>query len=93
VLDGGAPVGRLYVARTSGEVRILDLALLPERRNMGIGTRLLRDLIAESNRDGVPVRIWVETFNPSLRLFERLGFAVTEEKSFHYLLERRPSVS
>jgi GNAT superfamily N-acetyltransferase len=91
VLERGTPVGRLYVARRSDEVRILDLTLLPERRNAGIGSRLLGDLMAEAERASVPVRIYVETFNPSLRLFERLGFVAVEENGYHLLLEWRPA--
>jgi GNAT superfamily N-acetyltransferase len=41
VLDG-QPVGRLYVARWSDEVRIVDIALLPAYCNRGLGTTLLR---------------------------------------------------
>ena len=37
ILLDGQPVGRLYVARWPGEIRIVDIALLPEYRNMGIG--------------------------------------------------------
>jgi hypothetical protein len=29
----------------------------------------------------------VETFNPSLRLFQRLGFTPTKQEGFHLLLQ------
>ncbi len=46
ILEGDRPVGRLFVARVSSEIRILDLAILPSERNRGIGTRLLREQAA-----------------------------------------------
>src|SRR5947209_5408468 len=38
------PIGRVYVARWEKEIRIVDIALLPEFRGSGIGTKLLREL-------------------------------------------------
>ena len=47
VLDG-QPVGRLYVARWSDEIRIVDIALLPACCNRGLVTTLVRALQAEA---------------------------------------------
>src|SRR5262245_34978717 len=47
VLCDGVSAGRLYVARWADEIRIVDIALLPEYRNAGIGTALLRGLQEE----------------------------------------------
>src|SRR2546423_4591014 len=73
-LDGG-PVGRLYVARWEHEIRIVDIALLPEHRDRGIGTALIRALLDEAAAAGKPLSIHVEKHNPARRLYERLGFA------------------
>jgi len=90
ILSDGRPAGRLYVARWPGEIRIVDIALLPERRNRGIGTKLLEDLIAESEASGKPLSIHVERFNPALRLYERLGFREVADKGVYFLMERAP---
>ena len=81
------PVGRLYLARWPGEIRIVDLALLPAHRNAGIGTRILSDVLAEAARAGKPVRIHVEKLNPALRLYERLGFTRIADKGVYWFLE------
>ena len=80
ILGNGQPIGRLYLARWEREIRIVDIALLPEYSNRGIGTRLLRQLQHEAHAAGTPVRIHVERFNPALRLYERLGFRLAEDK-------------
>jgi ribosomal protein S18 acetylase RimI-like enzyme len=77
VLDDES-VGRLYVARWTGEIRIVDTALLPECCNGGIGTTLVRELQAEAQASSRPLRIHVERFNPALRLYERLGFRLLQ---------------
>ena len=89
ILDDDRAVGRLYVARLKEQIRIMDITLLPEERGRGRGTSMLRDLMAEAEKAEKPLRIYVESFNPSLRLFERLGFSKIEEEGFHLLMEWR----
>lgn len=87
IVSNGRPVGRLYVARLDQEIRIIDITLLPVERNAGVGSYLIRRLLDEANRSGKVTRIYVEEFNPSLRLFERLGFSPSEQHGFHLLLQ------
>jgi GNAT superfamily N-acetyltransferase len=90
-LVDGEPAGRLYVGRWDDELRIVDIALLPQYRGQGIGTRLIEDLISEAGSRNLPVRIHVEIFNPAHRLYERLGFAPVEDKGVYLLMEWRSS--
>jgi GNAT superfamily N-acetyltransferase len=83
----GAPIGRLYVARWEREIRIMDIALLPEHRGAGIGTRLLRELQDEARSVGKTLTIHVERFNPALHLYERLGFKMVEDKGVYLLMQ------
>jgi GNAT superfamily N-acetyltransferase len=84
-------VGRLYVARLDQEIRIIDITLLPAERNGGIGSYLIKQLLGEANRAGKVTRIYVEEFNPSLRLFERLGFSPSEQHGIHLLMQCNPN--
>ena len=61
----GKPAGRLYVWRRSTEILILDIALIREFRNKGIGTTLLTQIIAEGRSSSRVVSIHVEKFNPA----------------------------
>jgi GNAT superfamily N-acetyltransferase len=90
VTKDGEAVGLLYVARWSAEIRIIDIALLPEHRGRGIGTGLLERLLADGAAVSKPVTIHVERFNPALGLYERLGFSPVEDKGV-YLLMARPA--
>jgi GNAT superfamily N-acetyltransferase len=72
----GADVGRLVVDRTRRPFLVVDIAVLPEARSMGIGTALLRELIDEARRAGTTVSLTVRADNvDALRLYRRLGFA------------------
>lgn len=70
----GRPAGRLYLHHRPDEIRLMDIALVPEHRNGGVGTSILRDLLAQARAEGKGVGIHVEKHNPAMRLYERLGF-------------------
>ena len=92
VLVDGEPVGRLIVARWPEDLRVVDIALLPEHRGRGIGGSVMRALIEEADERGVKTSIHVERFNPAQRLYARLGFrAVAEAGGVYLLLERPPA--
>lgn len=90
ILYQGQPAGRLYVDRRSDEIRLIDIALLPEYRNRGIGSGYLKRLLAEAQRVGLPVRIHVEQNNRALRLYRRLGFLDIGTNGVYFLMEWRP---
>ncbi len=90
VLHRGEPVGRIWVHRAVDEIRLLDIAVLPEHRRRGIGTRLIRNLQEEARAAAVPLRHSVELGNPGARrLYERLGFTEVETRGLHTLMEWR----
>jgi len=84
------PVGRLYIHRRDSEIRIMDIALLPDQRNAGIGSTLLQDILDQGKELNLPVTIHVEQFNPALRLYQRMGFQPKEEKGVYLLMEWSP---
>ena len=90
ILADGEPAGRLYVARWEDEVRIVDIALLPEFRGRGLGSELLRDLMAEADAVGKPLSIHVEMNNPARPWYERLGFRSEGEFGVYVLMRRAP---
>jgi len=90
ILLNGRPVGRLYVARTEAKIEIMDITVLPQERNAGIGSGLIKALMDEATRS-TPLRIYVESYNPSLRLFERLGFRPVGDEGVHLLMEWVPN--
>lgn len=90
---GEEPAGRLYLSRQADRFHILDLTIAPARRNAGIGSAVLLEILREAGLTGKPVSIYVETFNPSLRLFERLGFQQVSVDGFLVLMERGAATS
>lgn len=84
------PIGRIYVDRREEEIRLIDIALVPEARDLGLGGALLQDLLDEGQTSALPVKIHVETFNPAMRLYLRLGFKAVEDQGVYQLMEWQP---
>ena len=83
-------IGRLIVQRPDASVLLMDMALLPEQRNQGIGTYLVQALQTEAAAASKPLRLSVEIFNPALRLYHRLGFTPVEQTGIHLRMEWLP---
>jgi len=75
ILWDGRPVGRMLVRRTAAAISLVDIAILTEARNAGIGTSLIKNLLAEADIADKPVNLHVLNTNPARRLYERLGFS------------------
>ena len=83
----GEPAGRLYVHRGPREIRIMDIA--PPFRGRGIGTGLLRGLMAEAEQTARKLSIHVEMSNPARTLYERR--LRSGEHRVYVLMERPPT--
>jgi GNAT superfamily N-acetyltransferase len=90
ILVGGAPAGRLLVDRREGELRLADIALLPEHRGRGLGTALVRALLQEAQAAGKPVRLHALQGSRAAALYARLGFAAGGTDGPYVLMEWRP---
>ncbi len=92
ILIDGQPAGRLWVGEAADEMRLLDIALLPEFQNRGVGRLVVGGLIEEAARKSLPLRHMVFILNAGAkRFYERMGFVVFEEFGGGYLhMEWRP---
>jgi GNAT superfamily N-acetyltransferase len=82
-----APIGRLYLADEGDAVRVLDIALLPEHRNAGLGEAILQWVID----GGRPVSLAVGKWNPAQRLYRRLAFTVVGDEGAYLAMARSPA--
>ena len=90
IIQGIIPVGRLYLEDWESQLRIIDIALLPEFRGRGWGQAVLRDLMETTAATGRKVSIHVEKTNPAMHLYKRLGFKTIEDKGVYDLLVWEP---
>jgi ribosomal protein S18 acetylase RimI-like enzyme len=80
ILVDGVPAGRMWVGSDDAQIRLLDIAVIPEFQNRGVGSYLLRQLIDEATRENKPLRHMVFVLNQdAFRFYERLGFKTIED--------------
>jgi GNAT superfamily N-acetyltransferase len=87
ILCDDRPIGRMLVYRSESEIRLVDIALLPERRSGGIGASLIQALLDEAKTTAKRVTLHVDKLNRAARLYERLGFTVIGDTGGSYKME------
>ncbi len=80
IVVDGRPAGRIWVGSDDEQLHLLDIALLKEFQNRGVGTVLLRRLMDEAAGANKFLRHMVFALNNDAhRFYERLGFVVIED--------------
>jgi GNAT superfamily N-acetyltransferase len=91
VEQAGTPIGRLYLLETEREYLLIDISLLPEMRELGLGKAVISDIVAAARIAGKTVSLHVERTNPARRLYARLGFVQVEDKGIYLRMEWKAS--
>lgn len=86
-------VGRLLVCLRRGVLHLVDISLLPRYRGLGIGTRLVREVIEEAGKARVPVTIKVLKDSISFRIADQLGFTASTDLGRYVELSLAPPLT
>ena len=84
----GEPIGCLWFSEGSDELNLRRIFLRPEWHGCGLGTELMRGLLARADAKRLPVTLRVFEVNPAQRLYARLGFTVVERDGTHVYMRR-----
>jgi GNAT superfamily N-acetyltransferase len=71
------PIGTYCLTKNEGSYHLERFYILPEYQNKGIGTFVLKDIIASADKARLPVRLMWLSINPAASLYRRMGFIVT----------------
>ena len=88
ILLGGERVGCVGFRRGNSEIRIDSFYLDRRLHNSGVGTKILKVLLAEADATGLPVRLEVLTGSEAGRFYERHGFVKLREDAIEGHYER-----
>jgi ribosomal protein S18 acetylase RimI-like enzyme len=92
VLVDNEPVAWYVAAEFDDEIQLVNLMVQRTHRGKGIGTEILRKLIADSDRAGKSLRLSVALNNQrATNLYARLGFHRTGTDGVHQSMERPAS--
>jgi ribosomal protein S18 acetylase RimI-like enzyme len=87
IIYKGTPAGRLYLWESKDEIRVLDISLLPEFQNRGIGSTILNDIIKTATLKNKIISLHVAIGNPAKNLYTRLGFKKIRSSFTHEYME------
>ena len=94
ILVDQQPAGRIWIGADDKQIRLLDIALLPEFQNRGVGTALLHKLMSHAENEGKALRHMVFVLNNNAeRFYERLGFKKIEDFGAYKHMEWRKEAS
>ena len=79
-------IGRLYLDQRKDEIRIIDIAILPDYQKMGIGKALLQGVQTQAQELNLPITIHVEKSNPAMSLYKTLDFKFKEDQGVYNLM-------
>jgi ribosomal protein S18 acetylase RimI-like enzyme len=89
VIDG-QPAGRIWIGADQEQIRLLDIAILPQFQRRGAGTILLKELMKEADSAGKFLRHMVLVLNDdAYRFYERLGFVIIDDLGAYKHMEYR----
>jgi GNAT superfamily N-acetyltransferase len=81
VRTGPAPadIGRISLTRHWRRIFLRDVELIAAERNRGLGSALIRAVLALARAEGRGVELLVLKCNPAQRLYARLGFEIVAD--------------
>ena len=84
---GKKDVGRLRVVRAPDEIYVGGIQILPEYQEKGIGSAIFKDLVKESEKLKVPIKLEVAKVNKrGKKFYERFGFEKVGEKGTDWIM-------
>lgn len=86
----GNDIGRIFLDRDDVSICLIDVALLPDQRGQGLGTKILTELLTEAQNTDKKVVIHVENFNPAYQWYLKHGFKQIEDKGVYQYMEWVP---
>lgn len=86
----GQPVGLVKIVIQAEDIYIGEIQIRESYRGMGIGKKLMQDVIALSETTGRRLWLRVVKGNPAKAFYEKYGFTCVDETGTHDQMERVP---
>jgi ribosomal protein S18 acetylase RimI-like enzyme len=86
----GEAIGRLYLRDLTDSLHIIDISLMPQHRQKGVGAAIMQDVLDHARSLGKGLSIHVEKNNPARSLYARLGFEFVEDRGVYDFLRAPP---
>lgn len=85
------PVGLFKYYFDDDHYTISQIQIMRSHGGLGLGTRLIKELLARAAEENKLVTLSVLRSNPAKNLYERLGFQVVGVDEHEYFMEKKPN--
>ena len=84
----GVPVGMIQLFEQADAVEVGEIQIQPSHQSQGIGSRILKDIVARARKERKKVTLSVGLKNGrALQLYQRLGFRkVAQSETHHHMV-------
>jgi ribosomal protein S18 acetylase RimI-like enzyme len=87
IVADGRDAGWIQIRANEREVFLGSLYVKPEMQRLGIGTRVVRELITKCQHSSKILTLAVMKANPAIHLYERLGFRITHDDQYKFYMQ------
>lgn len=85
-------IGQFYIQRDIDNIHLIEIGLIPEFRGLGIGSRVIKDLLKEANINNQIVSLKVMWYNIRAKnLYLKLGFKIIEDTGIFCSMKWHPN--
>lgn len=91
IWTAGEKAGRIGIVKLTEELVLVDIIVLPEFQNRGLGSFVLRELQRTGREENLPIRLSVFAGSPAQKLYERFGFTVTNDSGVYLVMKWFPN--
>lgn len=86
ICENGNPLGYFGHKVVGNDYHIVEIVIDPKHQNRGIGTTLIKSVIAEATSLGLTIKLQTLHLNQAASLYRRLGFVKYRETDTHILM-------
>ena len=91
ILCDSVSCGYTCIENRKAEIYLRELVIDPDFQCLGIGSSIVKDVLAEATAREIPVRLQTHLLNRASNLYRRLGFRETGRTNTHILMEWQPA--
>jgi ribosomal protein S18 acetylase RimI-like enzyme len=84
ILINNKPIGLLKLAVMKEHIHIRQFQILPKYQGKGVGTQVLKSVIAKAAKLNLYITLNVLLANPAKTLYQRMGFYITGQNELEY---------
>lgn len=91
---GDQRIGAVALSKKKDILTVDEIQILPEFQDKGIGTLILKGIIADAEKSNIPVELKVLKINHlAQKLYMRLGFSIIQESDTHNFMKRESNLT